>query len=158
MLIILKHGASGSLLVYLWRLDLRESSNRLFSELSNPGSQGNRQSHTSESYNSPTSIPLFPLNPSWNGRFMQTALCVHFPARICPGHMSSAQIIKLIINWDWRKQVVSSLPTWLCSQLSKYIALTWCSAHITNLSFGHKNVWLFRCKSSAGKQPHTYFL
>ena len=159
MLIILKHGASGSLLVYLWRLDLRESSNRLFSELSNPGSQGNRQSHTSESYNSPTSIPLFPLNPSWNGRFMQTALCVHFPARICPGHMSSAQIIKLIINWDWRKQVVSSLPTWLCSQLSKYIALTWCSrAHITNLSSGHKNVRLFRCISSAGKQPRTYFM
>lgn len=146
MLIILKHGASGSPLVYLWRLDLRESNNRLFSELSNPGSQGNRQSHTSESYNSPTSLPLFPLSPSWNGRFMQTAPCVHFPARICPGHMSSAQIIKLIINWDWRKQVVSSLSTGLCSLLSGYNTLTWWSAHITNLSFLQR-------KPSAGEQP-----
>lgn len=149
MLIILKHGASGSLLVYLWRLDLRESNNRLFSELSNPGSQGNRQSHTSESYNSPTSIPLFPLNPGWNGRFMQTALCVHFPARICPGHMSSAQIIKLIINWDWRKQAVSSLPTWLCSQLAEHNILTKLSADITHLLFGHENVFL-QCEPSRG--------
>lgn len=145
MLIILKHGASGFPLVCLWRLDLRESNNLLFSELSNPRSRGNRQSHTSESYNSPTSsLPLSLshslcslLGPSWNGRFMQTALCVHFPARICSWHTSSAQIIRLIINLDWRKQTVSSLPTWLRSELSN--TLTW---YITNLSFGHQNVWL----------------
>lgn len=160
MLIILKHGASGSPLVYLWRPDLRESNNRLFSELSNPGSQGNRQSHTSESYNSPTSLPLFPppSSPSWNGRFMQTALCAHFPACICRGHMSSAQIIKLIINWDWRKQVVSSPPTWLWSQLSECHALARWSTHITGqIIWTSKMNDFLRGKPCAGKRPRECY-
>lgn len=122
MLIILKHCASGSLLVYLWRLDLGECNNRLFSELSNPGSQGNCQSHTCESHNSPTSLSCFFCSP-WKDRFMH-CMCI-FPV-LC---MSGSQIIKVIINWDWHKQVVSSLPTWLGSART---------VHTTNPLVGHQ--------------------
>ena len=99
-----------------------------------------------------------PPSPSWNGRFMQTALCAHFPARICRGHMSSAQIIKLIINWDWRKQVVSSPPTWLWSQLSECHALARWSTHITGQIIWSSKMNDFpRGKPWAGKRPRECY-
>lgn len=105
---------------------------------------------------SPCSPP--PSSPSWNGRFMQTALCAHFPARICRGHMSSAQIIKLIINWDWRKQVVSSPPTWLWSQLSECHALARWSTHITGqIIWTSKMNDFLRGKPCAGKRPRECY-